>query len=218
MLLITCGRGCFICKSIGFVGWHEYVGRFPNRRHCDQNPMKMWAASAFYTMWQSKHEKHWISNIAFFSLSSRAKLFFSVHVSLLNRNQTATNQWNFFFIVSLVVFVKPLYDETFSPAIYIRNGFAYRNRNHWSMKRTRRRKTTSVLRLYFAIMSFNFIRSFVRVFFSILMLFVVIRFVSIIFPFKHSCHNGHGHRQLFRLVVSTFTCINQKITSTCAIS
>lgn len=28
-------------------------------------------------------------------------------------------------IQSSVVFVKPLYDETFSPAIYIRNGYAH---------------------------------------------------------------------------------------------
>lgn len=155
-----------------------------------QSLLKKPTASAFYLMWQSDHEKHWIS--IFFS---RSKTF-----AQFDWNQTATNQW-IFFLLSLVAFVEPLYDETFSPAIYISNGFAYRKRDHWSIKRTLRNKKTSALWLHFAIMSSIFFFQFHVVCCHSL------RFNY--FSFKHSHYNGHGDRQPLGLVVGTQHVDNQ---------
>lgn len=78
LLLITCGYGSFICKSIHpskaqidlCTSFFCAVEPFSfGDHHCDQNPMKQRTATAFYSMWQAKHEKHCISNFVFSCVS-----------------------------------------------------------------------------------------------------------------------------------------------------
>lgn len=63
------GSNRFVCACAFFsVGHH----------HCDQNSMKQQTFTGFYSMWQSKHEKHWWFPISFFlvCLFVKATTFF----------------------------------------------------------------------------------------------------------------------------------------------
>lgn len=134
------------------------------------------------------HSKQRTKNIAQL-FASMQFLYVCVCVDYASSIETRQQLINGYFFLSFgCVFVKPLYDETFSPAIYIRNSFAYRKRNHWSIKRTasgekKKIKTLcgySMLSCLLEIYS-HFFSCAPFLSLSILMLFIVIRFVSIIF-------------------------------------
>lgn len=135
------------------------------------------------------------------------KVFFSIPFFLVNKNQTATNQWIFFplpFNLRLSLlnrFMMKLFPRpfTFEMVMHISKTKPLKHKKDYRGKH-------QALCGYILLSCLSFF--FCSVFQFDVVCCGTLRFNY--FPFKHSCHNGYDHRQIHRLVAGTCMCISPK--------